>query len=201
MTDGETGPGTQGKPGRTRSGWIFSLQHSRLAYYIDFALLYGTVMALTAFLILSGTHGRPVGIIILVPVGYGTWTLTEYLVHRYLLHGLQPFRSWHALHHRLQTDLIYAPTALTATAITGLVFLPAWLLGGMTRACAFTLGFLIGYLVYSITHHAVHHWRCDGAWLKHRKRWHSLHHRPSQVPGRYGVTTALWDHVFRSTAL
>ena len=30
--------------------------------------------------------------------------------------------------------------------------------------------------------------------------WHSLHRRPSQPPGRYGVTSAFWDHVFHSTA-
>ena len=107
------------------------------------------------------------------------------------------FRS--ALHHQRQSDLIYAPTILTVSVITGLVLLPAWMLGDLSRACELMLGLLIGYLAYSITHHAVHHWSGDSTWLRRRKRWHSLHHRPSQPPGRYGVTTAFWDHVFRST--
>jgi len=89
---------------------------------------------------------------------------------------------------------------LTASVATGLVFVPVWMMGGLPRACALMLGLLIGYVTYSVTHHAVHHWTCDGAWLRGRKRWHSLHHRPRQPAGRYGVTTAFWDHVFRSTA-
>jgi sterol desaturase/sphingolipid hydroxylase (fatty acid hydroxylase superfamily) len=133
-------------------------------------------------------------------VGFGSWTLIEYKIHGFVLHRLKPFQRWHTMDHRRQTDLIYTPTVLTAGAVTGFAFLPARMLSDPFRACALTLGLLIGYAAYSVTHHAVHHWRCDGAWLSRRKRWHSLHHRPGQPVGRYSVTTAFRDHVFRSTA-
>tara|TARA_R110002074_G_scaffold90763_3_gene198817 strand:+ start:1632 stop:1898 length:267 start_codon:yes stop_codon:yes gene_type:complete len=79
-----------------------------------------------------------------------------------------------------------------------LVFLPALVLSGnLWRACALTLGVLVGYLFFSITHHAIHHWSADSAWLKQRKRWHAQHHVTRQS-GCFGVTSAFWDHVFRS---
>ena len=178
---------------------LFSVEHSRAAYLADFALLYASIAALAAFLVVTGTREQRGEVASFVLMGLGGWTLIEYLLHRFVLHGLEPFQRWHALHHRRQTDLIYAPTILTVSAVTGLVFLPAWMLGDLSRACALMLGLLIGYVAYSVTHHAVHHWRSGSSWLRRRKRWHSLHHRASQPPGRYGVTTALWDHVFRST--
>jgi cyclopropane-fatty-acyl-phospholipid synthase len=64
----------------------------------------------------------------------------------------------------------------------------------MWRACALTLGVLISYLGYAITHHAIHHWRIDNAWLKRRQRWHARHHHTTQTTG-YGVTSAFWDQV------
>jgi sterol desaturase/sphingolipid hydroxylase (fatty acid hydroxylase superfamily) len=175
------------------------LEHGRAAYVADFALLFASIAGLATFLVATSTRERWTEIAAFVSAGLAGWTLIEYLAHRFVLHGLQPFSSWHALHHRQQTDLIYAPTILTATLFTGVVFLPAWMLGDLRRACALMLGLLSGYAVYSVTHHAVHHWRGAGAWLRRRKHWHSLHHRPSEQPGRYGVTTTFWDHVFRST--
>jgi sterol desaturase/sphingolipid hydroxylase (fatty acid hydroxylase superfamily) len=180
---------------------VFSVEHSKAAYLADFALLFASTAGLATFLVATSTRERWIEIAAFVPAGLAGWTLIEYVVHRFVLHGLRPFSSWHALHHRRQTDLIYAPTILTAAVITGLVFLPAWMLGGLWRACALMLGLLSGYAAYSVTHHAVHHRRGDGAWLRRRKRWHSLHHRPSEPPGRYGVTTAFWDHVFRTKGL
>ena len=179
-------------------GRLFSLEHSRVAYIADFALLYASVASLATFLMLAGARERRGEFAAYALLGFGGWTLIEYMLHRFVLHRLEPFQGWHALHHRRQTDLIYAPTVVTVGAVTGFVFLPAWMLSDLCRACALTLGVLMGYGAYSVTHHAVHHWRSGSAWLRRRKRWHSLHHRPGQAGGHYGVTTAFWDHVFRS---
>lgn len=180
-------------------GQLFALKHSKAAYLADFVLLYASIAGLAGFLFVTVTRESLGEFAAFALMGLGGWTLVEYVLHRFVLHGLEPFQRWHALHHQRQSDLIYAPTILTVSVITGLVLLPAWMLGDLSRACELMLGLLIGYLAYSITHHAVHHWSGDSTWLRRRKRWHSLHHRPSQPPGRYGVTTAFWDHVFRST--
>lgn len=178
---------------------LFTLEHSKSAYRADFALYSSTVVVLAIFLLLVGPRDQRLAIVIFAGVGLVSWSAIEYALHRFVLHGLQPFRRWHALHHQRPTALIYTPTILSATLITTLVFLPALALSNLWHACALTLGMLTGYLVYAITHHAIHHWRADNAWLKQRKRWHALHHHSSEQPGCYGVTSAFWDRVFGST--
>ena len=56
---------------------------------------------------------------------------------------------------------------------------------------AATLGLTAGYFVYGIVHHALHHWRSHGAWMRRRKLLHARHHRSPHV--NYGVTMSWWD--------
>jgi cyclopropane-fatty-acyl-phospholipid synthase len=58
------------------------------------------------------------------------------------------------------------------------------------------LGVLVGYLGYSLTHHATHHWPARNAWTRRRKRWHAMHHGALAQPGYYGVTSGFWDALF-----
>ncbi len=177
---------------------LFTLEHGKSAYRADFAL-YGTASgALAAFLMIAGPREQRSEIVAFTLMGLASWTVIEYGLHRFVLHGLQPFSTWHAEHHRRPTALICAPTILSATLIATLVFLPALVLGDLWRACALTFGVLTGYLAYAITHHATHHWRTDNAWIKRRKRWHAVHHGRIRQPGHFGVTSAFWDHVFGS---
>jgi cyclopropane-fatty-acyl-phospholipid synthase len=177
---------------------LFKLEHRPWAYRVDLALYAGASLALAAFLTVAGPRAYWPEIVLLAILGLAGWTLVEYLLHRFVLHGLRPFSVWHAEHHQHPAALIYTPTILSAMLIAALVFLPARLLGDLWGACALTLGLLTGYLAYSVTHHATHHGRADNAWLKRRKRWHALHHTPMAQPGHYGVTSAFWDHVFGS---
>ncbi len=157
------------------------------------------MLTLAAFLVEAVPRGGIVSVAGLVFAGVVGWTAIEYALHRFVLHGLQPFRGWHQAHHRRPSALICAPTLLSASLILMLVFLPAWMLGNLRSACAITLGLLMGYFAYAVTHHAAHHWRADNAWMKHRKRWHAMHHH-AQQPGCYGVTSSLWDRVFGTAA-
>ena len=87
--------------------------------------------------------------------------------------------------HR-KAELICAPNLSTERAVTGLA-----LLSGLWCPCARSLGLLLTYVAYS--HHLPrrHHWSGGKAWLRKRKRWHSLHHPPSWPPGCNAVTTGL----------
>ena len=176
---------------------LLTLEHSKLAYRADFALYAAAVTVLAALLLLAGPGEQRLALASLALAGLAGWTVIEYALHRFVLHGLAPFRRWHAEHHDRPTALICAPTILSAAAIVILVTLPAWLLGNLWSACALTFGVLAGYLAYAITHHATHHWHADTAWLKQRKRWHALHHYVGAA-GCYGVTSSFWDHVFGS---
>ncbi len=173
---------------------LLTLEHSKAAYWFDFAFYGVAVVGLGAALIFAAPATGGV-LMALAIVGLAGWTLVEYLLHRLVLHRIEPFRSWHAAHHRRPGALIASPTLLSATLLTLLVVLPGrWLLGPWPGA-ALACGVLVGYLAYTVTHHALHHWRLDHAWLQHRKRAHALHHHLVE-PASFGVTSGLWDRVF-----
>jgi cyclopropane-fatty-acyl-phospholipid synthase len=177
---------------------FFTLEHSARAYRADFAFYAIAVGVFALVLVVAGPHARWLQLSSLALGGLAGWSAIEYGLHRFVLHGVQPFRGWHAAHHQRPAALICAPTLLSASLIAGLVFLPAWWCADVWLACALTLGLLSGYLGYAVTHHATHHWRGHGVWLKQRKRWHGMHHHLDR-PACYGVTSSLWDHVFGST--
>lgn len=178
-----------------------NLEYSKLQYKVDFAFYAMLVLVLVAYLVVFSVNNDWADNALLaltLGVGLFSWSLIEYLIHRFVLHGVQPFKRWHLEHHARPTALIGAPTLLSSGLIFSLVFLPAWVLMSLQSAAALTLGILAGYLAYGAVHHGVHHWRVTSTWLKKRKLWHALHHHPStaKTPGRYGVSTSFWDRVF-----
>lgn len=177
---------------------LFTLEHSKSAYRADFVMYGAASVALAAFLAIAGPRADRMEIAAFALLGLASWTLIEYVLHRFVLHGLRPFSTWHAEHHQRPKALICTPTILSAALIAALVFLPALFLGDLWIACALTFGVLTGYLAYTITHHATHHWHTDNAWLRSRKRWHALHHGHNMHSGHFGVTSAVWDQLFGS---
>jgi hypothetical protein len=178
-----------------------NLEHSKSAYAADFAFYALVIMAVAAYLVVfsaANDWAEGTSLVLALTLGLSGWSLIEYVLHRFVLHGLQPFKRWHLEHHARPTALIGAPTVLSSGLIFTLVFLPAWAFLGLQTAAALTLGVLAGYLTYATVHHGVHHWRATGKWLGKRKRWHALHHHAgdAQAPGRYGVSTSIWDYVF-----
>lgn len=178
---------------------LFALEHSSAAYRADFAVYAGAVTVLAVFLALGSPPAHWLQTSAIALVGLLSWSAMEYALHRFVLHGFQPFKSWHEEHHLRPRALICTPTVLSASLIAVLVFFPTFLLAGVWRACAFTLGVLTGYLAYAITHHATHHWRANSAWLAQRKHWHALHHQSSGPTACYGVTSGFWDHICRTS--
>ena len=175
----------------------FALEHSKLAYRADF-VIYALAVALIAYaLVVAGPRADWPVMATLVVLGLLGWSLLEYVAHRFVLHSVPPFSTWHMAHHKRPTALICTPTLLSGSLIALLVFLPALLLSNLWRGSALTLGVLTGYLAYSCVHHAVHHWHGGGGWLRRRKHCHAMHHR-SDDAGYYGVTTAFWDVVFHT---
>jgi cyclopropane-fatty-acyl-phospholipid synthase len=174
---------------------ILSIEHGKAAYGADFALYGASVVVLAGVLLAGAPREHGVVMAVCVLLGAWGWSGFEYLLHRFVLHGVAPFNRWHAAHHERPMAMICAPTLLSASLIVALVFLPALLLADLWIACALTLGLLAGYFAYGVTHHATHHWRAEGAWLRERKRWHAMHHHAT-APCCYGVTMSIWDRVF-----
>ena len=177
---------------------LLSLEHGKLAYRADFGAYGVAIAALSVDLAADAPRAQDLAIVAWVGAGLAAWSLIEYLFHRFLLHGMSPFREWHALHHARPTARIASPTLFSASLIAGLVALPAWLMWGRWPACALTLGVTMGYYAYAITHHATHHWRATGPGAAGRKRRHAAHHHAGAAPRCFGVTSGVWDVVFRT---
>ena len=175
---------------------LLNFEHSSRSHRAD-VVLYGVavlVLAVSAWVTVPDRH-------IFAACGWAlsglaAWTLVEYLLHRFVLHRVSPFKRLHATHHQRPTALIGSPTLMTAALFGLLVFAPSLAAFGLWRACALTLGMVSGYLAYTVIHHGVHHWRGKSPWLQRRRRWHGLHHRPAVQSVCFGVTSGFWDHIF-----
>ncbi len=175
---------------------ILSLQFSRAGYVAD-ALFYVLCTLLAAgMLVRFAPRFEWLAIALLAVGGVIVWSFLEYVLHRFVLHGIEPFRSMHAEHHDRPRALIGTPTLFSAGLFAALVFAPAIGILELWEGTGLALGVVAGYVAYGWTHHAVHHWRPSTQWLKRRKRLHAMHHRDRNR--HYGVTTSFWDWVFRS---
>lgn len=173
---------------------LFQFEHSRTSYWADFVIYGGTVVLGLPWLMVQAASAQPAPLAAWALSGFVGWSLLEYLLHRFVLHGLRPFKDWHALHHARPTSLVASLTVVTMALFLLLIWGPAAWLGGMQVATALTLGFVAGYVVYSTTQHAVHHWVAKGTWLKQQRRWHARHHHAG-ADGHicFGVTGRFWD--------
>jgi sterol desaturase/sphingolipid hydroxylase (fatty acid hydroxylase superfamily) len=155
------------------------------------------------------TYSRGVGLgaaLGLATGGLLVWTLAEYFLHRYVFHwyrdtafGRRTHFLLHGVHHDYPNDgdrlvmplLTSVPLAVLFYATFFLVF------GGARLAEPFFAGFAIGYLCYDGTHYAVHHFKQTSRIGKFVKRHHMLHHHADHSGG-FGVSSPLWDLVFRT---
>src|SRR5450759_3011500 len=173
---------------------VFSIEHSKSAYFVDFAVYLAAIVLLPLFLVHFASPQVRAQIAISVVAGLAGWSLIEYAMHRFVFHGIEPFQRMHGEHHRRPQALIATPTVLSLALILVLVWLPATLLGGFWLAEGATLGVTVGYFAYGVIHHAVHHWQSRSAWMRQRKRLHAIHHRFPHY--NYGVTLSFWDRIF-----
>lgn len=175
---------------------FFSLEHSPAAYAADFVAYPMAILGgLVAVLIYTPAWRWPALALVAV-LGLMAWTLIEYGLHRFVLHGLQPFKRWHGEHHARPHALIGTSTPASLAMFAILIFAPIALSTDIWYATAATMGVTTGYLFYVTMHHALHHWRGKkGTWFYALKYAHAMHHRPGFV-GNYGVTTLFWDKVF-----
>lgn len=138
-------------------------------------------------------------------LGLGIWTITEYVLHRYVFH-FEPKAAWgqkihfifHGVHHDYPNDskrLVMPPSASIPMAL-GFYFLFQWLLPENCNY-PFFAGFMIGYLFYDMVHYALHHANFKSGFWKKLKHHHMLHHYSDATKG-YGVSWTFWDHIFRS---
>jgi sterol desaturase/sphingolipid hydroxylase (fatty acid hydroxylase superfamily) len=155
------------------------------------------------------THSRGVGLATAVGLCFGgllVWTVAEYFLHRYVFHWYRdtPFGRrvhflLHGVHHDFPNDGDRLVMPLLTSIPLAFLFYTSFYLafGGARLAEPFFAGFVIGYLTYDGTHYAVHHFKQTSRIGKFLKRHHMLHHHADHSGG-FGVSSPLWDYVFRT---
>jgi sterol desaturase/sphingolipid hydroxylase (fatty acid hydroxylase superfamily) len=154
-----------------------------------------------------GPEGLAAGSVLGVfALGIVAWSLTEYLLHRFVFH-LEPDSRWgrqmhfiiHGVHHDFPHDpmrLVMPPSVSIPLAI-GFWFVFRAVLGPAWALPAFA-GFLLGYLAYDMAHYHMHHHRSKNRLSLALRRYHYRHHF-QQADRGFGVTTPVWDRVFRTS--
>ena len=127
-------------------------------------------------------------------VGWVVWSFAEYSLHRWLLHGPRSgARRGHTRHHMDEKALVASPAGTVTVVEVALWFLLRPVLGDLAAAM-FLGGTSLGYLYYTLLHHADHHWELSLPPVVDLRRRHDIHHAQPNV--NYGSTTSFWDRVF-----
>ena len=149
---------------------------------------------------------QPEVVAALTTAGLLVWSLTEYLIHRFVFHletispvGRRLQFIVHGVHHEAPDDPMRLLMPL-APAIAGFAILYGLfrIVLGPGLVEPFSAGFLMGYLIYDYLHFAIHRTRPRMRLVRYLRRRHMLHHFVTP-DARWGVTSPLWDAVFRTT--
>lgn len=133
-------------------------------------------------------------------LGALTWSLLEYVIHRFLGHGRaakkNPFGVEHTAHH--SRGHYFAPTwkkALAAALFMALVAPIAILVAGLELGLAYAVGLVGFYGAYEVLHRRLHVSEGVGPFGRWARRHHFYHHFHDPAVN-HGVTSPLWDMVF-----
>jgi sterol desaturase/sphingolipid hydroxylase (fatty acid hydroxylase superfamily) len=164
-------------------GRRFWLQTVCLVPSVTVAIYFGELGFATtlAVVLLTISISKSSIVLILFCCGLLTFTLAEYITHRFVLHALAPLQ--HGIHHarpREPIDRIFWQIWLAFVVVY------------LTTGGALVAGALVGYGWYLFVHYCAHQNPAilPAPLLKH----HLDHHRFANR--NYGVTTTLWDRVF-----
>jgi len=145
----------------------------------------------------------PVALTIDYGAGLLLWSLVEYVAHRFVFHHAPETRAGvavqyliHGVHHAYPDDSRrwMLPLGVTVPIAAALAFV-AWLIGA--AAMAGFAGFVHGYLAYDLVHYTVHARPGRSRVVRWLRAYHMRHHYAA--PDRqFGVSSALWDVVFKT---
>jgi 4-hydroxysphinganine ceramide fatty acyl 2-hydroxylase len=133
-------------------------------------------------------------------LGGVAWTFTEYTLHRWGAHegpNRLEFRGEHLAHHARAN--YFAPTRKKVWAAVRVVTPMAaagWFLLGPVGV-AFALGFGAVYGGYEVLHRRIHTHPPRGPYSRLLRKHHFAHHFVN-ARANHGVTSPVWDVVFRT---
>lgn len=137
-------------------------------------------------------------------VGILLWTLTEYVIHRWVFHydpksetGKKIHFLVHGIHHDYPRDATrLVMPLLVSIPLATFFFYVFMLIFGNYYLIVFS-GFVLGYVSYDSIHYATHHINLKGKIGGFLRAYHLRHHYEDNHKA-YGVSNPLWDYVFRT---
>jgi sterol desaturase/sphingolipid hydroxylase (fatty acid hydroxylase superfamily) len=175
-------------------------------HFMIVPILYVPAVALLVAYSLSRQALSGAATLLWVSAGALAWSLAEYVTHRYLFHlkarsafGTRLHFIVHGVHHEWPNDRyrLVMPPAVSIFLFCACLWLFTSTLG--RAGYAFHAGFTLGYLHYDLMHYYLHHGKPRNGYLRRLRKHHMVHH--FKAPGtRFGVSSRLWDYVFRTRA-
>ncbi len=165
--------------------------------------VYGTMAA--GFVAWNALAERPPAWawVVLPLAGAFLWTLLEYALHSRLFHDAPAKLRWlsrsHGDHHDAPNDRdqIVARLSFSLPVTVALFALLSLVLWNPPWAGLVMVGLIAGYLSYEWLHFAIH----QMPWVRRLVKplaSHHLHHHYADPSRCFGVTSPLWDWVFRT---
>jgi sterol desaturase/sphingolipid hydroxylase (fatty acid hydroxylase superfamily) len=183
---------------------------SRVHYSVPL-ILYIPVILYFFYQAVFAFHFSALYIIASIVLGLILWTLTEYNMHRFVFHWMPPGElgkkinfMFHGVHHDYPRDsyrLVMVPAISVPLAVAfyfGWRFILGKVFGDANLIAPFFVGYVLGYLIYDMTHYALHHANFKSKFWLELKQHHMIHHYQDPHNG-FGVSTKLWDLVYRTT--
>jgi len=168
-----------------------------------------TVYGMGVFTLALRSH--PLAAVAWFAAGVGAWTLLEYYVHRYILHGRFPkgptpyhwfthkyFDHLHWEHHARPWDGAHINGRIRDTLPFALAFMLLSARAPVHTWPAFVAGLLQAYVVEEWVHHSVHFYHFRNPYFRYIRRHHLYHHSPKGSGVGYGLTNGFWDVVWRT---
>ncbi len=139
-----------------------------------------------------------------VACGWALWTLAEYMLHRFAMHELdgKGIMSREHLEHHVHSGWSFDVTHLMSWAgmlvVGAVAWAPlGWMLVSPTFGVSFAVGWAVGYFFYEYQHMSAHLRGPRNRYERFVRRHHFNHHFGHPM-SNHGVTTSIWDHVFRT---
>lgn len=178
------------------------LTHTHIAVPISIFIIFSSFLLCFSF---ACTNLGPSLILILFFAGMISFTLVEYVMHRFLYHinstNNKKIRRLqyliHGVHHDYPKDKsrLAMPPVLSVFIALLLLFSTYMLFNEF--ALAYLPGFVMGYTTYLFIHYSVHAYRPPKNKLRILWIHHSIHHYKDSGKA-FGVSSPLWDYIFRT---
>jgi len=136
--------------------------------------------------------------------GLLVWTLVEYAMHRGSFHHEPSTEGqvaygymMHGVHHAYpDDDRRWVMPLIVSAPISMLIFLACRIVLGSIGEPVFG-GFIHGYLAYDMLHYFIHRGRMPTRVGRFLRQYHMAHHY-TKPDRNFGVSSPLWDVVFRT---